>query len=457
MASDFFELRGRQTNVRTETVAGITTFLTMAYIIFVNPSILSLEGTNLPAGVERMDKEALITVTCVVTALSTIIVGVFAKAPIAMAPGMGLNAFFAYTLVLSRKIAWETALGVVFLSGLFFLVLTLLGLRKRLVEAIPRGLIAAISVGIGLFITFIGLVNLGVVVGNPATLVSAGPMTVTMMIGLAGLVAMIFLEIKKVKGSLLIGIIFSTAMAAAFGFVRQPTEVLSYLNPAQHWNNLSRLAFHLDIVAALKWSLFGSVFSLMFMDLFDSIGTLVACCHEAKMVDENGKIKGLDRLLSIDAIATMLGAVFGTSTTTSYIESAAGIEQGGRSGLTAVVTGAMFILALAFVPIVKVVPSYATAPALIMVGLFMIRQIKEIDFSDMEEGFPAFIIIVMIALSYSISTGLAFGFVSFVIIKLLCGKLRDIKPAMWIIAILSLLFLGLEQLPNLAARLKSLI
>ena len=444
MAVDFFELRERKTNLRTETVAGITTFLTMAYIIFVNPTILSLDGTNLPAGVERMDKEALITVTCVVTALSTIIVGIFAKAPIAMAPGMGLNAFFAYTLVLSRKIPWQTALGVVFLSGLFFLVLTLLGLRKRLVEAIPRALIAAISVGIGLFITFIGLQNLRIVVGNQATLVGAGPITKTMLIGLAGLIVMVFLEIKKVKGSLLFGIIFSTVLAALFGFVTTPTDVWSYLAPRQHWDNLAKLTFHLDIVAAMKWSLFGSVFSLMFMDLFDSIGTLVACCHEAKMVDEKGKIKGLDRLLSIDAIATMLGAVFGTSTTTSYIESAAGIEQGGRSGLTAVVTGLMFILALAFVPLVKVVPTYATAPALIMVGLFMIRQIREIDFANMEEGFPAFIIIVMIALSYSISTGLAFGFVSFVIIKLLCGKVRDIKPAMWIIATLSLLFLGLE-------------
>jgi AGZA family xanthine/uracil permease-like MFS transporter len=457
MAVDFFELRQRNTNVRIETVAGITTFLTMAYIIVVNPSVLSLEGTSLPPEIERMDKEALITVTCVVTALSTIIVGLFAKAPISMAPGMGLNAFFAYTLVLTHKIPWQTALGVVFLSGLFFLVLTLLGLRKRLVEAIPGGLIAAISVGIGLFITFIGLVNLGVVVGNPATLVSAGPMTGTMMIGLAGLVVMIFLEIKKVKGSLLIGIVFATALAAVSGLVPRPTGVLSSLHPAQHWENLSRLALHLDILAALKWSLFGSIFSLMFMDLFDSIGTLVACCHEAKMVDESGKIKGLDRLLSIDAIATMLGAAFGTSTTTSYIESAAGIEQGGRSGLTAVVTGLLFLLALVFVPIVKVVPSYATAPALIMVGLFMIRQIREINFGSMEEGFPAFIIIVMIALSYSISTGLAFGFVSFVILKLLCGKVADIKPAMWIIAVLSLVFLGLERLPDLVAPLGKLL
>jgi AGZA family xanthine/uracil permease-like MFS transporter len=457
MAANFFELGERKTSLRIETVAGITTFLTMAYIIFVNPSILSLEAVDVP-GIEKMDKEALITVTCVVTAISTIAVGIFAKAPIAMAPGMGLNAFFAYTLVLGRQIPWQTALGVVFLSGLFFLVLTLLGLRRRLVEAIPQALIAAISVGIGLFITFIGLQNLQVVVGSQATLVSAGPVTGTMLIGLAGLVVMIFLEIKKVKGSLLFGIIFSTALAALFGLIAKPTEpILSYLTPKQHWDNLAKLVFHLDIVGALKWSLFGSIFSLMFMDMFDSIGTLVACCHEAKMVDEKGKIKGLDRLLSIDALATMMGAVFGTSTTTAYVESAAGIEQGGRSGLTAVVTGLMFLVALAFVPLVKVVPTNATAPALIMVGLFMMREIKRIDFMNMEEAFPAFFIIVMIALSYSISTGLAFGFISFVVIKLVCGKVRDIKLAMWIIAILSLLFLGLEQLPYLVARLKGLV
>jgi AGZA family xanthine/uracil permease-like MFS transporter len=425
----------------------------MAYIIFVNPSILSLEDIDkeILTGISCMDKQALIAVTCIVTAVATIIVGIFAKAPIAMAPGMGLNAFFAYSLVLGDKIPWETALGVVFLSGLCFLLLTLLGLRKKLVEAIPRGLISAISVGIGLFITFIGLVKLGVIVNNEATLVSAGRLTPTIIIGLCGLLVMVFLEIKKISGSLLIGILFSTALAAVFGYIPKPPEWISL-----HLN-IMPVAFHLDILAALKWSLFGTIFTLMFMDMFDSVGTLVACCHQANMVDEENRIKGLDRLLGIDAVATMIGAVLGTSTTTSYIESAAGIEQGGRSGLTSVVTGACFLLALLFVPIVGIVPGYATAPALIMVGLFMMKEVKKIDFTNLEEAFPAFIIMVMIALSYSISTGLAFGFISFTLIKVVSGRAKDVKPAMWIIAILSVLFLTLEQLPAMIKCLKSII
>ena len=437
-----FELRKKQTNIKIEFVAGATTFLTMAYIIFVNPTILASAG---------MDKNALIAVTCLITAIATIIVGVFAKAPIAMAPGMGLNAFFAYSLVLGDKINWETALGVVFLSGLFFLVLTLLGLRKKLVEAIPASLISAISVGIGLFITFIGLVNLGVIVNNEATLVSAGRLTPTVLIGLAGLIVMLFLEMRKIKGALLIGILFSTILAGIFGYIERPAELISFNL------DITPIAFRLDILGALKWSLFGSIFSLMFMDMFDSIGTLVACCHQANMVDEKNRIKGLDRLLGIDAIATMIGAVFGTSTTTSYIESAAGIEQGGRSGLTSIVTGVLFLLAMFFVPLVGVVPGYATAPALIMVGLFMMKEVKRIDFMNLQEAFPAFIIVVMIALSYSISTGLAFGFISFAFIKLVSGKARDVKATMWIIAILSLLFLTLDRLPGLISSLISCI
>ena len=432
MIHKYFQLKEKQTNAKIEIVAGLTTFLTMAYIIFVNPAILSSAG---------MDKEALIAVTCLITAIATIIVGVFAKAPIAMAPGMGLNAFFAYSLVLGEKISWETALGVVFLSGLFFLILTLLGLRKRLVEAIPPSLISAISVGIGLFITFIGLVKLGVVVDNEATLVSAGKLTPTVLIGLCGLIVMVVLEMRKIKGALLIGIMASTALAAIFGYAEKPAELIS-LNI-----NIKAVAFHLDILGALKWSLFGSIFALMFMDMFDSVGTLVACCHQAKMVDENNKIKGLDRLLGIDAAATMIGAVLGTSTTTSYVESAAGIEQGGRSGLTSITTGILFLLALFFVPIVRIVPECATAPALIMVGLFMMKEVKKINFMNLEEAFPAFIIMVMIALSYSISTGLAFGFISFTLIKIVSGKSREVKPAMWVIAILSVLFLTLDRLP----------
>ncbi len=423
-------------------MAGATTFLTMAYIIFVNPAILSEAG---------MDKNAVTIVTCIVSAVITIITGLFANAPIAMAPGMGLNAFLSYSLVKAGTITWQTALGVVFLSGLLCFLLTLLGLRKRLVEAIPVSLISAISVGIGLFITFIGLVNMGIIVKNESTLVSAGPMTWPVVMGLCGLLVMAFLEIKKVKGSLLIGIMFATILAIISGYVEKPKELLSFSF------DIRPVAFQLDILGTFKWSLFGSVFTLMFMDMFDSIGTLVACCHEAKMVDEKGKIKGLDLLLMIDGAASMLGAALGTSTITSYIESAAGIEEGGRTGLTSVVTGVLFLLALLFVPIVGIVPAYATGPALVMVGLFMMKEIKRIDFGNLEEAFPAFIILVMIALSYSISTGLAFGFVSFVVIKTLSGKIRDVKPTMWVIAILSVMFLSLDHLPAVIEYLKQLV
>lgn len=424
-------------SIKIEVLAGITTFLTMAYIIFVNPSILSLEGQSeaVIGDIARMDKQSLIAVTCLVSAIASLIVGIVAKAPIAMAPGMGLNAFFAYSLMLGDGLSWQTALGVVFLSGLFFLVLTLVGLRKKLVEAIPPSLVSAISVGIGLFITFMGLVNLGVVVNNEATLVSAGELSPTMMIGFAGLLVMLFFEAKGISGSLLIGIVFSTVLAGLFGHIDWPQK---WIQPNV---DISAVAFQLDIVGALKWSLFGSIFSLMFIDMFDSVGTLVACCHQADMVDKDNHIKGLDKLLGIDAVATMIGAVLGTSTTTAYIESAAGIEQGGRTGITSITTGVMFLLALLFVPVIGIVPAYATAPALIMVGLFMIKEVKKIDFAQLDEAFPAFIIMVMIALSYSISRGLAFGFISFVLIKTVSGKAAEVRTAMWVIAALSIAFL----------------
>jgi len=442
MINKYFELRERQTNFRIEFVAGLTTFLTMAYIISANPNILS-DKTG-------MSKEALIAVTCIVTAATTIITGILANAPIAMAPGMGLNTFFA-VLVASGKMDWQTALGAVFISGVLFLMLTVLGLRKRIVEAIPTSLVCAIAVGIGLFITFVGLKGLGIIVKDEITFVSAGPLTVPVLIGLFGLLVMIYLEIRKVTGALLVGIVASTILAAVCNKIELPGQFIS-----SHLD-ISAIAFKLDILSALKWGFFGSIFTLTFIDMFDSVGTLVACCHQANMVDENNKIRGLDKLLRIDAFATVAGAVLGTSTTTAYIESAAGIEQGGRSGLTSVVTGLLFLLALLFVPIVAIVPLYATAPALIMVGLFMMKEVKKIDFMNLEEAFPAFIIMVMIALSYSISTGLAFGFISFTLIKLVSGKAKEIKPAMWIIAILSVLFLTLEQLSGVIEYLRTLI
>jgi AGZA family xanthine/uracil permease-like MFS transporter len=442
MISEYFQISEKRSSVKVEFVAGLTTFLTMAYIIFVHPNILSDTG---------MDKNALIGVTCIISAVATIATGIFGKAPIAMAPGMGLNAFFAYTLVQDEQIGWQTALGMVFLSGLIFLLLSLFGLRKRLVEAIPPGLVAAISVGIGLFISLVGLGNLGLILRSEQTLFSLGDITGTVLIGLLGLVVMVLLELVGVTGSLLIGIAVATIVAAVFGYIDRPTGLVSL-----DWR-LGQIAFELDIVGALQWSLLGNIFILMFIDMFDSVGTLVACCDKAGMRDRSNQIRGLDRLLGLDAAATMLGAVMGTSTTTSYVESAAGIEQGGRTGLTSVVTGLMFLLALFFVPIITIVPGYATASAQIMVGLFMAKEVRRIDFANLEEAAPALIIVAMIAVSYSISTGLAVGFVCFTLIKIVRGKARQVKTAMWIIAILSALFLAMDQLPGLIAYIKGVM
>jgi AGZA family xanthine/uracil permease-like MFS transporter len=441
MLKEYFEIEERHTSVRVETVAGVTTFLTMAYIIFVNPNILSATG---------MDKSALIAVTCIVSAISTIGTGVFGKAPIAMAPGMGLNSYFAYSLVAQEQISWQTGLGAVFISGLFFLLLTLIGLRKKLVEAIPPGLISAIAVGIGLFIAFIGLNNLGLVLRDESTLFTFGDLTkATVWIGLLGLAVMAVLGLLRVTGSLLIGIFTATVVAALLGYVDRPAGWVSLDWP------VGKIALQLDIMGALKISLWGSIFTLMFIDMFDSIGTLVACSEKAGLRDESGQIRGLDRLLGIDAVATMVGALLGTSTTTSYVESAAGIAQGGRTGLTSVVTGGLFVLALFFVPVIAVVPGYATAPALIVVGIFMMKEARKISFRKVDELIPSLIIVAMIAISYQISTGLALGFVSFAVLKVLLGRRRDIRPAMWLIAGLSLMFLAVRWLPVVTALFKN--
>ncbi|MDH7598967.1 MAG: NCS2 family permease [Sedimentisphaerales bacterium] len=428
-----FQINQRRTSVRIELTAGLTTFLTMSYIIFVNPSILANAG---------MPREAVMVATCLATGIITIATGLACNAPIAMAPGMGLNAFLAFSLVQAGRMSWQTGLGVVFLSGLLCLSLTLLGLRRRLVEAIPPSIVGAISVGIGLFITFIGLTDMGLVVRNEATIVGAGPITPTVLIALCTLILMAFLQTRAIRGALLVGIVFATALGLVFGYVARPTGLsISSLS-------IRPVAFKLDILGALKWSALGSVFSLMFMDMFDSIGTLVACCHMAQMVDQEGRIRGLDRLLAIDAGASMLGAILGTSTMTSYIESAAGIEEGGRTGLTAVVTGVCFLAAILLAPVAAIVPKFATGPALVMVGLFMLRGIARIDLEHVDEAFPAFVIMVMIALSYNISNGLAFGFISFTVVKVLSGKIRQVKPAMWLIAILSAVYLIAENLPS---------
>jgi AGZA family xanthine/uracil permease-like MFS transporter len=351
-----------------------------------------------------------------------------------MAPGMGLNAFFAFTLVQNQGISWEIALGIVFISGFFFLILTWLGLRQKLMEAIPTELLDAIAVGIGVFIAFIGLQNLGLVVKNPTTAVAAGDLTETVLIGLAGLLLMVFLESRKIRGSLLMGILFATILSIVLGDTPLPDRMFTLDI------HVTTIMAKLDIWGALKVSFIAPIFTLMFMDLFDSLGTLLGVAREADMMDDRGDVPMLNHLLTVDAGATMFGAFCGTSTTTTYVESASGIASGGRTGLTSVVTGLLFLLAIPLVPLLVIVPSYATAPALIMVGFFMMKNILRIDFRRLEIGFPSFIIIIMIALSYSISTGLAFGFLSYSLMKIFAGKIREISLTLWVINLMCLLF-----------------
>lgn len=428
MMERLFHLHRHGTSVRTEALAGVTTFLTGAYIIFVNPSILAQAG---------MDKGALTTVTCLAAAFGTLLVALWANAPLMMAPGMGLNAFFTYTLVLEMGVPWQTALGVVFLSGVVFLILTLLGVRERLARAIPLSLRLATSVGIGLFIAFIGLQNLGLIVRSEAVLVRLGTFTPAALLGLGGLLAAVLLEVKRVRGAILIAILLTSAAGMALGLAPVPHALVDIPPSA------APISFELDILSALEVSLWASIFSFMFVDLFDSLGTLLAVCREAGLANEKGEIQGLPRMLTADAIATVVGAVLGTSTTTTYIESASGVSDGGRTGLAGVVTGLLFLLALLFTPVIAAVPPFATAPALIIVGIFMMRGIGQIDFYNFEEGAPAFLTLILMPLAYSIATGLAFGFASYVFIQLLLGKIRRCDPFLIAAAALSLISLAI--------------
>jgi len=428
MLNKYFEIEQRNSTIKKEIIGGATTFLTMAYIIFVNPSILGVAG---------MDKAALISVTIIASIIGTLLAGVWAKVPYAMAPGMGLNAFFTYTLVMGQGISWETALGVVFLSGVVFLILTITGIRTKIVNTIPLSLRLAVGAGIGLFISFIGFKNMGFIVDNPATLVGLGKFTPTLLIGIVGLLITAILEVKKVKGGIFYGIIITTLIALFAGQVSTPDSIIA-MPPS-----IEPLLFKLDIVSALSFSLIGAIFSFMFVDLFDSVGTIVACSYEAGFVEKDGKVKHIDKILEADAVATVAGSLLGTSTTTTYIESASGIANGARTGFASVVTAGLFFLALFFAPIIGIVPAYATAPALIIVGVYMFKNIKEINFNDFSDAIPAFLTIILMPLTFSISIGLSFGFISYVILKTVSGKANEISILMWGIAALSVLNLYL--------------
>ena len=425
-----FKVRERGSTPRREGMAGLVTFLAMAYIIFVNPSILAEAG---------MDRQAVIGATILASAFGTLLVGLWANVPIAMAPGMGLNAFFAYTLVKGQGIAWETALGVVFVSGAIFLLLTLTGVRTLVTRAIPMPLRIAIAGAIGLFITFIGFQNLGLIVSDPVTLVTLGEFSPTLAVGLAGLLVIVVLEVRKIRGAMLIGIAMATVLALLGGLVEWPEKYVS-APPS-----LGPVFLQMDLAAALRWGMWSAVFSFMFVDLFDSVGTIVACAFQAGLVKEDGSIAKMGPILSSDAIATVVGAALGTSTTTCYIESGAGIAEGGRTGLANVVTAALFLAALFFTPLIGLVPTYATAPALVVVGIYMFRNVSEIDFSDMAIAVPAFLLLILMPLTYSISLAMCFGFISYVLCMAAAGKARQVHPFMWVVAALAVLDLTLQM------------
>ena len=429
MLERYFGLSAHGTTARTEILAGFTTFLTMVYIVLVNPAILGDAG---------MPIAAVAAATCLAAGVGSLLMGLASNYPLALAPGMGLNAYFTYTVVKGMGVPWETALGCVFLSGAAFLLLTLVGVRQLIVNAIPRSLFAAVAGGVGLFIAFIGLKDAGVIVSNPATSVGLGDLTSpTAALSLAGLVLIAVLQAWRVKAAILIGILAVAAASWLLGLVH-PAPV------AYDLRDLSATAFKLDIPGALNLKgSFGAglieiVFVFLFVDLFDNVGTLVAVTKKAGLVEADGNIPRLRRILLADSVATMVGAVAGTSTVTSYIESAAGVTAGGRTGLTSVVVGLLFLVTLLLAPWVRFIPAAATAPALILVGALMIGAVAEVDWNDPTLAVPAFLVLVTIPLTYSIANGLAFGITAYALLQLLTGRAR---PKDWLMYVLAALFI----------------
>ncbi len=419
----YFEFTRLGTNWRTEILAGVTTFLTMAYIVLVNPAILAAAG---------MPLAAVTAATCLSAGFASIMMGVVARYPIALAPGMGLNAYFAYAVCIRLHVPWQTALGAVFLSGVLFLALTAVGIRQMILRAIPHELYAAVAGGIGLFIALIGFQKAGLVVGDPNTLLSLGNIrNPTAALALAGLLLMVALEVKKVRGAILIGVLSITALAWVLG--------LAHWTPAGGGlSSLAATAFQLDIRGALNKGLLEIVFVFFFVDLFDNLGTLVAVTKRAGLIEADHSIPRLNRILFTDAMATVFGSLTGTSTVTSYVESTAGVAAGGRSGVTAIVTGVLFLIAIGAAPFVGIVPPAATAPALILVGSMMLATISEIRWREPLIAVPAFLTLVLIPFTFSIANGLGFGIIAWAALHLAAGKLRRQD---WLLYLLAALFL----------------
>jgi AGZA family xanthine/uracil permease-like MFS transporter len=426
-----FHLRENNTNVRIELLAGLTTFMTMAYVVVVNPQILSQAG---------MPVDGVLFATCLASAVSTLIMGLWANYPIALAPGMSLNAYFTYSIVIGRGIPWQTVLGVVFLSGLLFLLLTLTSIREQIVNGIPDCLKHGTAAGIGLFIAFIGLRNAKIIVANPATFVGFGHVSDPQVILAAvGLVLIAVLVARKIGSAILLGVIAIALAGIPFGLTHLPSHLFSLPHPEGTF-------LKLDLRAAAKIGLGELIFVFFFVDLFDNVGTLVGVCEQGNFL-RDGKLPRASRALLADAFGTIVGAIAGTSTVTSYIESAAGVAAGAQTGLGNLVIAAGFGVAMFCAPVVAAIPAYATAPALILVGALMCGSVARVHWDDFTEAFPAFLTLVATPLTFSIATGLSLGVLSYSLVKLGSGKYRDISPLIWVLSVLFLLryvFLGAE-------------
>lgn len=427
----FFKMGARGTNVRREIVAGLTTFLAMAYILAVNPKMLANAG---------MDAGGIFTATALAACIATLVMAFTANLPIALAPGMGLNAFFAFTVVLGMGISWKIALTAVFLEGVLFIILSLFNVREAIIKAIPSNLKKAVAAGIGLFICFIGFQNAGIIVNNDATLVGLGNLThgpaAVAMIGLA-LTAVLYA--LKIPGSILIGILVTTLIGIPFGVTSVPANWTPVSMPA------APLLFQFDFSHIFTLDFFAVFFTFLFVDIFDTVGTLVGVSSEAHIMDANGNVPRVKQALLSDAIGTVAGACLGTSTVTSYVESTAGVAAGGRTGMTALTTGVLFLLALFLSPLFLLVPGAATAPALIIVGFLMLKAVTGINFNDVTEGLSAFITIVMMPFAYSIAEGIVWGIITYVFMKAATGKAKSIPVVTWVLFVIFILRLILTS------------
>ena len=428
MLEKFFKLSENKTTVKTEVLAGVTTFMTMAYILAVNPDILSATG---------MDKGALFTATAISAAIGTLVMALWAKLPFALAPGMGLNAFFAFGVCLGMGMSWQFALTAVFLEGILFILMTIFNIREIIINAIPKSIKNAISVGIGLFIAFIGLKNAGVIVDHQATLVHLGDMkSAGVLLALGGIIVTGILLALKVRGALLIGMVVTTIIGIPVGVTQMPHFDFSV-------PSVSSIAwkFEWDWVNSAEgiFTMITVLFTFLFVDMFDTVGTLIGVSTKANMLDEEGRIPKVKQALMADSVGTTVGAMLGTSTVTTYVESASGVAEGGRTGLTALTTAILFICALFLSPLFLMIPAAATASALVLVGVMMMTPVLSLNFEDFTESIPAFFTLVMMPFTFSIAEGIVFGMLSYVILKLFTGKLKDISVIAYILAILFVL------------------